>query len=155
MNNARQMTVTPDREGFALVTTLLVVLVLSVLAVGAAWLASSERKTSFAEGTHVRAVLSADAGGEAAINFIRLSDTPPPPTDWITQQVSDQATTALQGSQTYGYSCFQDRVTYRAGWDPEVYRDYYYNIQAQGAASAQANSEVVVNASKLFKAGYN
>lgn len=155
MNETRQTMLAPDREGFALVTTLLVVLVLSVMAVGAAWLASSERKTTFAEGTHVRAVLSADAGGESAINFIRLSDDPPPPTDWITKQVADLGNTALQGTQAYGYDCFQDRVAYRPGWDPQVYRDYYYNIQAQGAASAKARSDVEVNVSKLFKAGYN
>ena len=52
----------PGREGFALVSALLIVLLLSVLAVGVAWLASSEKKTSFAESVHLRSVLSADAG---------------------------------------------------------------------------------------------
>ena len=59
-----------DREGFAMVTALLVVLVLSVLAVGATWLASSEKKTTVAEALHVRSVFAADAGSEAGINFI-------------------------------------------------------------------------------------
>ena len=61
---------TPDRDGFALVTTLLILLVLSVIAVGAAWLASSEKRASFAESVHLSAVYSADAGGEAGINFL-------------------------------------------------------------------------------------
>ena len=47
---------TLNREGFAMVTTLLVVLILSVLAVGVAWIASSEKKTTFAESVHVQSV---------------------------------------------------------------------------------------------------
>jgi len=66
-----------NREGFAMVTTLLVVLILSVLAVGVAWIAGSEKKTTFNESVHVRSVYAADAGGESAINFIRLSEVPP------------------------------------------------------------------------------
>ena len=68
-----------------MVTTLLVVLILSVLAVGVAWIAGSEKKTSFAEAVHVRSVFAADAGGEAAINFIRMSDAPPTILDFAHQ----------------------------------------------------------------------
>ena len=60
----------PDREGFALVTALLVVLVLSILAVGVAWLASTEKKTSWAQGVHVEAIFTADAGGEVVAAVI-------------------------------------------------------------------------------------
>ena len=90
-----------DREGFAMVTALLVVLVLSVLAVGATWLASSEKKTTVAEAVHVRSVFAADAGSEAGINFIRNSESPPMRTHSVDE-------TAIEGTQTYSFDAAFD-----------------------------------------------
>jgi len=142
-----------DRQGFAMVTTLLIVLVLSVMAVGAAWMASSEKKTTFAEGVHVRAVLSADAGSEAGINFIRISDTPPRISDFVTMTVTNQATTNLHGSQAYAYDCRFQNKRPKPGWGMK-YMDYDYSVGSQGQASAQGRSDVQVLVSRLFKEGY-
>ena len=143
----------PDRGGFAMVTTLLIVLVISVLALGVAWLAGSEKKTTFAEGVHIRSVLSADAGGEAWINFIRVADTPPRITDFGTMTVQDQTETVLQGSQTYAYDCQYLAKRPKPGWGME-YLDYDYTVGAQGRAAAQGQTEVQVLVSRLFKEGY-
>ena len=153
MINHRETITGPDRRGFAMVTTLLVVLVLSVIALGAAWLASSERKTTFAEGAHIRAVLSADAGSESAINFIRVSDRPPRINDFGTMVVDTKGETALDGSQTYSYNCRYVNKRPKPGWGME-YLDYDYNVDAQGQASTQGQSSVSVLVSRLFKEGY-
>lgn len=144
---------TPDRDGFAMVTALLVVLVLSVLAVGAAWLASSEKKTTLAEATHMRSVFSADAGGESAINFVRVSSTPPQILDFGTMSVRNQPTTALEGTQQFTYGVNFVRKRPKPGWGVD-YLDYDYNIGAQGQASRQGQSGVQVVVSRLFKEGY-
>ncbi len=142
-----------DRRGFAMVTTLLVVLVLSVMALGAAWMASSEKKTTFAEGSHIRAVLSADAGSEAGINFIRVSDTPPRINDFSTMTVADTGETALKGSQSYEFDCRYQTKRPKPGWGMK-YLDYDYAIGSKGQASTQSRSDVQVLVSRLFKEGY-
>jgi hypothetical protein len=135
-----------NREGFAMVTTLLVVLILSVLAVGAVWMATSEKKTSFAEGVHVASVFAADAGGEAGINYIRLSDTPP---DFHTQ-----ATTALEGAQSYEYDTAFLAMRLKPGWDIDLYRDFDYEIDALGQASRNGESGVKLVVSRLYRIRY-
>ena len=142
-----------NREGFAMVTTLLVVLILSVLAVGAVWLAASEKKTSFAEGVHIAAVFAADAGGESGINFIRVSDSPPTITDFGTMNVRSQGTTALQGSQTFSYNANYLQKRPKPGWGTD-YLDYDYRINSRGTASRNGDSGVGVVVSRLYREGY-
>jgi hypothetical protein len=141
------------REGFAMATTLLIVLVLSVIAVGAAWLASSERKTTFAEGVHMEALFSADAGTEHAINFLRLSEEPPAIVDFADNTVRNQGRTGLLGTQTYQYGCNYLRKQPRPGWGIE-YLDYDYAVLSSGAASREGRSDVQIVASRLFREGY-
>lgn len=143
----------PDRRGFALVTTLLIILVLSVIAVGAAWLASTEKRVSFAEGVHIRATFAADAGGEAGINFLRLAADPPPIIDFADFLVRSEGATAVQGSQNYAYNAHYVRKRPRPGWGVN-FRDYDYRIDSQGAASVAGQSGVELIASRLFKEGY-
>lgn len=143
----------PDRGGFAMVTTLLVVLVISVLALGVAWLAGSEKKTTFAEGVHIRSVLAADAGSEAGINFIRVADTPPLITDFATWTVQDQAETILLDSQSYEYDCRYVNRQGKPGWGMD-YFDYEYAVGSAGRAATQGRTDVQVLVTRLFKAGY-
>ena len=144
---------TPDREGFALVTTLLIILVLSVIAVGAAYLASSEKRTSFAESVHLSAVYSADAGGEAGINFLRLSDSPPAILDFADFAVRNEGNTAIRGSQSYEFDCFYIRKRPKPGWGIE-FLDYDYRVSSIGKASQSGTSGVELVAARLFKEGY-
>ena len=142
-----------NREGFAMITTLLVVLILSVLAVGVVWMASSEKKTTFAEGVHVASVFAADAGGEAGINFIRVSDSPPAINDFGTMNVRNQGVTALEGSQTYAYNANYLQKRPKPGWGID-YLDYDYRIGSRGTASQHGESGVDVVVSRLFREGY-
>jgi len=146
-----------NREGFAMVTTLLVVLILSVLAVGAVWMATSEKKTSFAEGVHVASVFAADAGGESAINFIRLSDSPPPVLDFATMNVRNQGSTALDASQSYSYNAtFINNPAVgkpKPGWGLD-YRDFDYRIGSRGTAGQKGDSGVDMVLSRMYRVGY-
>jgi hypothetical protein len=141
------------REGFAMVTTLLVVLILSVLAVGVVWMAGSEKKTTFASSVHVQSIFSADAGGEAAINFVRLSDTPPAILDFANMTVRVQGRTALDGTQAYDYNTRFLRKRPKPGWGVD-YLDYDYRIASRGTASRAGESSVELVVSRLFKEGY-
>jgi Tfp pilus assembly protein PilX len=143
----------PDREGFALVTTLLIILVLSVIAVGAAWLASTEKRVSFAEGVHMRATFAADAGGEAGINFLRLVDEPPGILDFSDFRVHSEGTTNVHGSQRYTYDTHYVRKRPRPGWGTN-FLDYDYRVVSTGQASTQGETGVELIASRLFKEGY-
>lgn len=142
-----------DREGFALVTTLLMVLVLGVIAVGVVWLATSEKKTSFAEQVHVTSLFSADAGGEAGINFVRIADAPPQIVDFGTMTVGSTGETGLAGTQTYEYDCRYIQKRPKPGWGVD-YLDYDYRINSHGEASQDGQSNVGVVVSRLFKEGY-
>ena len=136
-----------------MVMTLLIVLVLSVLAIGVVWIANSEKKTSFAESVHVTSVFAADAGGEAGINFIRVSDSPPRILDFNTNLVQSSGQTTLVGSQTYDYTCNYMRKRPKPGWGVE-YVDYDYDIRSMGTASRTGQSGVGVVVSRLFREGY-
>jgi Tfp pilus assembly protein PilX len=140
------------REGFAMAATLLIVLTLTIIALGAAWLASSERKTSHAESVHLRALFSADSGTESAINFLRLSDDPP---TWIdasqaVRQVDDEH---IEGSQSFDYDCTFVQAELKPGWE-EGYHDYVYRVTALGEAGAQGESGVQAFVARLFRDGY-
>lgn len=142
----------PDRRGFALVSTLLIILVVSILALGVAWLGSSERKTSFAEGVHIRSVLAADAGSEAGINFLRFADIPPAlsSADGV---VAGTERISLVNSQAFEFQCVFVGKSFRPGWGVE-FPDFDYHIQSTGYASTKGEGHVEVLASRMFKTGY-
>jgi hypothetical protein len=142
-----------NRDGFAMATTLLVVLVLSVLAIAAVWLANSEKRTSFAESVHISSVFSADAGGEAGINFLRLRERPPMIIDFTDMTVHTQGTTPIQGSQNYEYRCRFVAKRPKPGWGIE-FLDYDYQVVSTGTASQDGQSGVALIASRLFREGY-
>jgi Tfp pilus assembly protein PilX len=137
------------REGFALVSALLIILVLSIIGLGAGLLAGSEKRCSFAECVHARALCSADAGGECAINFLRLSADPPLMVDTETRIVNTVAPTTLEGSQQYAYACRYLGQRPKPGWGIE-YLDYDYAVDASGASASEGRSDVALVISRLF-----
>jgi len=142
-----------DREGFALVTSLMVVVVLSLIALAAVMISGTEKRTTFAEQVHTTAVFSADAGGESAINFLRLSDLPPSIIDFGDFTVQSEDDQAVQGSQEFDYDCHYVRKRPKPGWGVE-YLDYDYRVASTGRASREGTSDVELVASRLFKEGY-
>jgi hypothetical protein len=143
----------PDREGFALVTSLLVILVLSLIAVAAVILSSTEKRTSFAESIHTEAMFSADAGGEAAIHYLRLCDSPPKIIDYADFTVHSETDEVLQDSQEFDYECQYVNRSPKPGWGT-AFLDYNYRVESVGRAAAQGRSDVDLVASRLFREGY-
>ena len=66
-----------NESGFAMVVALSFVLGLGLLAVIVMAVSSSEKTTAFNEYTYTRSFYAADAGGEAAINWLRIQGSPP------------------------------------------------------------------------------
>lgn len=142
----------PDREGFALVTSLLIILVLSLIAVAAVVLSGTEKRTTFAEGVHTTAVFSADAGSEAAIHFLRMSDAPPKIYD-TDGTVNTQSVSPNENHQSYTADTqFVDRGP-KAGWGTQ-FLDYNFRIESSGQAAAKGRSDIDLVASRLFREGY-
>jgi len=144
-----------ERDGFATAVTLLIILVLAVIGLGAAWLASTEKKTSFAESVHLSALYSADSGGESAINFLRLLPSPPAYTG-AAKTVRSQAQTTIEDTQRYDYACNFDTMRPLVGWDTG-YAEMNYRVTAGGWAAQQGRSAVRLVASRVFRigSGYN
>ncbi|HOX26842.1 MAG TPA: hypothetical protein PLL30_14600 [Candidatus Krumholzibacteria bacterium] len=143
----------PGRDGFALVTSLLVILLLSLIAVAAVILSSTEKRTTFAESVHSTAVFSADSGGEAGIHFIRMSDAPPRIVDFANRMVHNEIDEPIQGGQEYDYGCYYIRKRPKPGWGVN-FLDYDYRVESTGRATAQGRSDVDLVASRLFREGY-
>lgn len=143
----------PGNEGFALVTSLLVILVLSLIAVAAVVLSGTEKRTSFAESVHVSAVFSADSGGEAAIHYLRMSDAPPKIIDHADMTVRSESNSTIQGAQKFDYECKYSGKQPKPGWGVQ-FLDYDYRVESSGHAAAKGRSDVDLLASRLFREGY-
>lgn len=145
----------PGREGFALVTSLLIILLLSLIAVAAIIIATAEKRTSFAETTHTKAVLSADAGGESAIGFLVRRETPPRIRNFADMVVDSVDVTGLYASQNFNYlNRYVDRNRMpEGGWGVE-YVAYIYHIASAGRAEASSRSGVNMLVSRIFREGY-
>ena len=96
---------------------------------------------------------SADAGSEAGINFLRMSDSPPHITDYADNAVLNVSETEVLDSQTFEFDCFYTGKSPRPGWGFE-FMDYDYLVDSTGRASITGESKVQMVASRLFKEGY-
>lgn len=140
-------------EGFALVTSLLIILLLSVIAIAAVVLSSTEKRATFADGVHTSAVFSADAGSEAAIHFLRMSDTPPKIVDTVNNTVHALNDEPLEGLQEFDVEAQFMRRRPKSGWGTQ-FLDYDFRIDSSGRAAAEGRSDVDLVASRLFREGY-
>jgi hypothetical protein len=142
-----------NRDGFALVTSLLIILVLSLIAVAAVVLSSTEKRSTFAEGVHQTAVFSADAGSESAIHFLRMSDAPPKIFNTADNTVHALSDEPLEGSQEYDVEAQYLRRRPKSGWGTQ-FVDYDFRIESSGRAAADGRSDIDLVASRLFREGY-
>jgi hypothetical protein len=142
-----------NRDGVAMVTTLLAILVLTVIALAATWLATSEKRSSFAGGVYLSALYSADSGTEAGINYLRLEEEPPPIIDFGDMTVRAENLTEIGETQSYDYRCNYLDKQPKPGWGIE-FLDYRYGLRSMGEASGDGRSAVRVVAGRLFREGY-
>jgi len=153
-------------RGVSLVSTMLALSLLAVLALVAASLAVNERRTAFNDLSHTQSLVAADSGGEAAIAWLMLSNRPPRITDMATGKVRNQIMTTMASTSNQDFS-FDVRMrpdpnpalTFmmrpRPGYDPTRYMDFFYDVDAAGAAGVDGRSDVSVIVTKLTQLNYN
>jgi hypothetical protein len=143
-----------NEHGYAMVITLAFIMGLSLLAVIVVNVATSEKQTAFNETTHTQAFYAADAGGEAAVNWLRFQTSPPARVASGDNHVFvPTGYTPLGSKNDYRYDVEYMGKTFRPGWSTE-YRDYIYDIDADGASSQASQATVAVQALRLYREGY-
>ena len=142
-----------NNQGFALVVALSFITALSLLAAIIVAVSTLEKRTSFTDYTHSRAFYSADAGGEAAINWLRIRGTPPGLLDAQKHVYVPTGYDTLSTDHLYRHDITYIRKRLRPGWSHE-YKDFEYTIDSQGSSVLASESELEVRALRLFKEGY-
>ncbi|MGD8414166.1 MAG: pilus assembly PilX N-terminal domain-containing protein [Candidatus Latescibacterota bacterium] len=143
-----------NEKGTALVATLFFITALAVTATIIVWVTGSERRVSHNEYTHTRSFYASDAGGETAINWIRVQQMPPPIIDSEHKFVASQDDyTYLTSDHKYQFDVRFDRVRFRPGWSRE-YLDFDYTIDSRGASVQESSTRIEVRTSRLFRQGY-
>lgn len=142
-----------DERGSALILAIGSLVVLAAIAVVIVSIAVSEKKSQFATYTHSRAFYSADAAGEAGINWIRMQLSPPGLLDAQKNVFVAGGFTALSTDHSYKYDVRFVRKHFRPGWSLE-YKDFEYLIEADGASVQQSEAAIEVSAMRLYKEGY-
>ena len=143
-----------NNDGYAMVLAMIFLTALALLAGIIISVSTSEKKTAFNEYTYSRAFYSADAGGEAAVNWLRLSNTPPGFLDAQKNVFIPAGYDTLSSDHLYKHEIKFIGTRARYGWDPTQYLDFEYSIDSQGASVAEAESELELRALRLFKLGY-
>lgn len=143
--------------GFGMVSALLALSLLAVFALVAAAVAVNERRSALNEELHTGAFMSADSGGEAAINWLRARDQPPAISNMATLQVGALGETTLRHSQRYEYQINMTNMPGnprgRIGYSPS-YQDFFYDINSRGEDGLEGQSNVGMQVMKLTRLGY-
>ena len=142
-----------SREGFGLVSTMLVLCLMAFIATAVAGLAVNERRGAFNTFVHSGAFLAADSAGEAAINWLRSRVAPAPMIDFASRRITSTGTTTLRNTQRFDYDIRFVRTRPRAGYDLS-HLDFVYNVDGHGQASREGDSNVAMVVSKLNRTGY-
>lgn len=142
-----------NNEGYAMVVALSFITGLALLATIIVAVATSEKKTSFNDFTYSRSFYSADAGGEAAINWLRLQ-TSPPIKDNVNNVFVPTGFDTLTADHKYKHNVAYTRKRPRAGWDFKQYKDFEYKVEADGSSVQQSEAEVELQVLRLFREGY-
>lgn len=142
-----------NEDGLAMVIALLFVTVLGVLAAIITGVATTEKNTSFNDQTYTRTFYSADAGGEAAVNWLRFQNGPPDLLDEGKNVHIPTGYDSLAYDSKYKYGVVYERKRLRPGWSTN-YKDFEYSITSDGATIRKSEAQIEVDAMRLFKEGY-
>lgn len=163
-----------SERGTALVAALFFITALSLSATVIVWVTGSERRVSHNEYSHVRAFYASDSGAEEAINWLRFIPPPPgsdQPTPPVVTEIGANSEkyvnrktdyTQLNPDHTdhkYKYDVMrkvdtntnQEIIRFRPGWD-KAWQDHYFVVEAMGTSASESESEIQVQASRLFRA---
>jgi len=145
-----------NQKGSALVTTLFFLLGLAVTGAIIVGIASSEKRVTFNDYTHVRSVNSSDAGGEEAINWIRnIASTSSMLVPKNTQVFNQASFTNLPDIHVSGEdNRYRYNVTFTNLGPAEGYSSdytyFYFRINSTGASSQDSEAAIEVGAQRLM-----
>jgi hypothetical protein len=142
-----------DNKGVAMITALAIITCLALLAVVIVSVSILEKKTTFNEYTTMRSFNSADAGTEAAVNWLRIQGYPPALLDADKHVYIPSDYSALSDDHKYQFEITYDRKRIRPGWSIH-YKDFEYDVVALGESVQESESEIALHARRLFKEGY-
>jgi len=142
-----------NNKGSALVVSLLMITGLAVIAGIIVVIAATEKQSTFNENAHARAFYSADAGGEAAINWIRIQNSPPGFVDASNNVYIAGGYQYLTSDHKYKFDIQFTGKRLRPGWSHE-YKDFDYTIDADGESVQESRSALEIRSTRLFKEGY-
>jgi Tfp pilus assembly protein PilX len=140
-------------RGYAMVVALSFIAGLTLLAVIIITVSISEKRTAFNEYSHSRSFYAADAGGEAAINWLRIQNSPPNLLDAQKHVFVPTGYDTLTDDHKYRFDVTYIKKKTRVGWSHD-YKDFEYTIDADGTSVKESESEVEVQVRRLFKEGY-
>jgi len=115
--------------------------------------AVSEKRTSHIQYNHGRSFYSADAGGEAAINWLRVQNSPPGILDSNNHVYIPASYDSLGKAGKYKFSITFVGKRNKPGWGLG-YKDFDYGIISDGLSAQESESEIGIQARRLFKEGY-
>jgi len=136
-----------------MVVMLVFITCMALLAVIIVSVSITEKKTILNEYTSMRSFNSADAGTEAAVNWLRIRPFPPDMVDANRHVFVPQDYTELSDDHKYQFEITYDRKRIRPGWGTQ-YKDFEYDIVGMGESRQGSESEVALHAQRLFKEGY-
>lgn len=142
-----------NERGAAMLLALGVMAVLAVLAIVVISIVIAEKRTSSTEYATDRAFYSADAAGEAGVNWLRRQLSPPALLDSLNGVRLRAGNTALADDHLYDFDVQYVRKQFRPGWSVE-YKDYVYRVEATGNSAQNANAVIDLNATRLYREGY-
>lgn len=142
-----------NNEGYAMVLALVFITALALLAGIIVAVSTSEKQTAFNDYTYSRAFYSADAGGEAAINWLLLSTSKPDLLDTLNTVFVPAGYDTLSNDHLYKHNITEVGQAHRAGWGTEWY-DFEYEVESEGSSVAQASSDLELHVLRLYREGY-
>jgi Tfp pilus assembly protein PilX len=142
-----------DERGSAMVMALGTMMILAVVALSIVAVVTAEKRTGFSAYAGARSFYSADAATEAGVNWMRHQYSPPALVDTASNVRVANTYTTTAANDRYKFDVKYVRKRYRSGWSVE-YKDYEYRVDAVGASTQQAETDVELRATRLYREGY-
>ncbi len=149
-----------DERGFVLVIALIVLLVATVVGIFAIQNTTIDTKISGNERVATLLFNAADAGGDAGVGWFKANTSEGGSKLSLTSSSAAPVGTYFGADLTLGthmrYNFKIDPLAKSthppAGWDPALYRRYYYLVSARGSADGAAgNKEIRMEISRVFQ----
>ena len=149
-----------DERGFVLVIALIVLLVATVVGIFAIQNTSIDTKISGNERIATLLFNAADAGGDAGVSWFKANTseggarlmTGTTPVAPVGAYFGTDLTLGANMSYNFKIDPLAKSSHPPAGWDPALYRRYYYLVSARGNASGAAGTkEIRMEISRVFR----